>query len=290
MNKKSLSQKIIVGFIIVIVSAIVFLLIMKYIFGGVEDLTHKQKCKNAVAIFSATQWRQYQLRPYTIECPIVEKYLYGDPAKKRQADAMKRIIADLMADTWDVYGENKMNLFDTSGIYCAVYSVIEFDQKGKQLAGFNAFLTERLIPSKGITYMDYLTNEKVSASASVKDTPIDMSKKYAVVLVYSRDQSAIADFITRLGGGGQTGAFAGTIGVGVGGAGAAAIGIAFLGGGWVVATAGGIAAGGLAAYEAILGGKKPEWIMKVEFTPYDSPQALENLGCTKFPISLATRQ
>ena len=124
---------IIVGFIIVIIAGILYLTFFNPWKKGTIREIHKQECKDSVRLSSLTQVKQYQFRPGIIECPIWEETIKGNPDSKKQSDRMKREIAQLMAEGWDVFGRGKLNLFESSGVYCSVYSIIDFEEKDKKI-------------------------------------------------------------------------------------------------------------------------------------------------------------
>jgi len=289
MNKKSISQAVILGFIVVIIAAVLLISWLQTWKVTNQANVHKQECKNSVRLSSLTQIKQYQFRPGEIECPILKKTVIGDADQKIQAEAMKFQIAQMMAETWDVFGEGKLNLFESSGVYCSVYAIIDFDKKGKELNGLGDYLANTPVPFRNMNYISYLTNDQSSSSvylSALKGSAIDTSKKYAVVFVYTRQLNTIDNLVNKIGGGSNVAGTisAGTIsGIGVGAA------LLIAGGGITVITLGAGAAFVTAASIAVFGGEGPQWFASVLFTPYDSPDSLKNLGCEQFPIALETR-
>src|SRR3989338_5418305 len=263
MNKKAIHRMIIVGFIIVIIEGILYLTFFNPWKKGTVREIHKQECKDSVRLSSLTQVKQYQFRPGIIECPIWEETIKGNPDSKKQSDRMKREIAQLMAEGWDVFGRGKLNLFESSGVYCSVYSIIDFEQKDKKIDDVGRYLARTPVPLEGVDYLTFFTNDATQRSdaylASAKNIVVDTSKRYAVVFVYIRQLGTIDEYTSKLGqlvsGGQQSGEqFVGTIAAGT--MSAAGVGgiILFLGGGWTIATAGAIVAGGFVAYTSVFGG------------------------------------
>jgi len=303
MNKKAIDKKLITGFIIVIVSAIFIILWLPSWSKANEAIVHKQQCKDSIKLSSLAHISQFELKPGQIKCPPIEIKIKGDPGNKRDESSMYYQLAQLMVETWDVFGQGKLNLFESLGVYCSVYAFIDFDKKGKILEGFKDYLSSNTIPSRGVDYIEYLTNGASPDSnlylSNSKNIVIDTSKKYAMVFIYTRNLTKIDNLVNNLGhainslgsgsnivGGEQA---VGTIGAGVIGSAAGGIGIMMLGGGPVTVTLGAVAIGGVAAYSAIFAGERPQLSAYVVLTPYDSQDALKNIGCEQFPVSLGTR-
>ncbi|MBW3022510.1 hypothetical protein KY308_00210 [Candidatus Woesearchaeota archaeon] len=295
MNKKAdFTANQIAVIILVLVCGVLLILWLQPWKEKTEMSIHKQKCKDAVETLALATVRQFTV-PATVECPTLNIKIAGDPSIEKQAGIMKKEIADLMAETWDVFGRGELNLFSSSGVYCMPYGIIDFENKKGEIKDFAKYLATAQVPLSGKDYLAYLTNGELGNSETylLSDTGkvINTSRDYAVVFIYARELGAINNWINFLGGGeSQQGSqVAGTIGVGVLGAEVGALGVVLIGGGPVTITLGAVAAGVTATYAAVFGGEPPEWYAMVVLTPYDSEDSLKELGCQYFPIELGTR-
>ncbi|MEM4336440.1 MAG: hypothetical protein QXG86_00350 [Candidatus Woesearchaeota archaeon] len=294
MNKKALSTKIIAGFLIVIVAAIFYLTFISKVKEANEREIHKRQCKNSVLLYSLTTIKGYELRPYTIECPLLELTLTGNPEIPKQAEKMKKEIAITMAEAWDVFGRGNIDLFQESGTYCAVYALIDFKEKNKEIKDFNRYLLENNVPFENVDYVTYFTNGIAKQiSGEVGEGVIDTSKKYAVVFIYQKKLSTIDEvkiFFSKLVTlGAEKNKLVGAISMGVISAAGTGIAVILAGGSFMLATGGAVVVGGLELLTSIFSGGNSDSIAMISFLPYENEETLKELGCQYLPISLRTR-
>jgi len=295
--------KILAGFIILIIVALITLVFFEKIKYFAAEQTHREICKRQVDInaFSAV------MQP-VINCPILNITIHGNP----DSDANKKRIADTMADARYAYGVawDRGDIFPAaSGTFCALYAIIDFDEKNKEIHDFDKYLLEKpysLASDK--SYYDYLTNDlgghlPISGRASL---PLSTNTKYAVLMWYSKKYSKIDSFLSSVGtfvqgtqyglpsaGATTTGAMVTVIGGGVVLGAAGLIGGVLIGGGYVII--GGLAATGIVTGSTLttaglfLSDNDPVIVPMIILVPYGKPLDLKNIGCEYFPVSLGTR-
>ena len=97
-----------------------------------EYLTDYSICKNS-------NYENWKAKLKVGNTPLSERS--GNRCKTEYLTVPKDIelktMADKMAGCWDQYLEGRAELFDTSdNIYCAVCSVMEFEEKNKEINNF----------------------------------------------------------------------------------------------------------------------------------------------------------
>jgi len=197
-------------------------------------------------------------------------------------------IAKKMALCWDEYLEGKENIFATQDAsYCAFCSVLEFEDKNKQLNGLTKYLIETNYQPSGKSYMEYLSEIKMEKEQAnflenleLNNINIDTSKKLAVMFVMYKDAypGVINQPRTLTTFGGT--AAAGTTGMLV-------MGASYIGGLGLCSTIVGCAAGSILIAGAggaggyLLGSDRAaDWRAKILVTEYNKDK-LSQLKCTQ---------
>jgi len=283
MNKKGISARILMVMILVLIVGVILIVFLQKWYETASYEAHKRQCQQSVMLHAASQ-KIGELSE--IKCPVWIETLSGDD------ENIKRRIADLMTDAWDVFGKGKYELFAQETVYCSIYAVVDFKDKNKRIDGFVDYLTDTTIPFKNVKYIEYLSGresdkakslipdlEKIKQNA-VDVNKIDTSKDYAIIFVYAKGNSFIKDIIERFGSIKASlgaGALAGTGGI---------IGAVFILGtnpfGWVT-TIVGVTAFTFTAIETYFAEGETGWYSAVVFRPYVKEE-IEKLGCKEFPV------
>ena len=179
---------------------VVIIVIMWPLFNKTKDVAeseaHKAQCSESVRVNSAAHIKGISINflKTQINCPTVYKTLEGD------STTLKSEIANQMADTWSVYGMGKLDLFDGTDTYCAIYSVLDFKDKKQKITDFGDFLKTNYVPGKKETYISFLSQFSSLESADLTQdmlknsqiqASIDASKSYAVIFFYSKNDEMI---------------------------------------------------------------------------------------------------
>jgi hypothetical protein len=124
----------------------------------------------------------------TLECPPVDVKITDS-----KEDAIKRKVADEMADCWYKFGGNTKELYNRNfgtDKFCAVCSYIKFDgsARDRKINGFIEFLTTKNVKKGygGFDYMTYLSPGRSKTGQLQSDMTIDTGQQYAVVYVYDK--------------------------------------------------------------------------------------------------------
>jgi hypothetical protein len=208
--------------------------------------------------------------------------------KTNDEEKAKRQLADELVNCWDRWGRGDLVLFNGSGLYCNPCAFINFTG-GKQIAGFDTYLTTTTMLDSEKTYAQYLL-----PSNSSEPMKVPSPGSSATVISFPTDQEAIILFVYAKGTSVQeiqkyferdkirsTEKIVGVAG-GVGIAGGIIAGVVCTGTivcGISVVAAVGIGAVAGATYEYFWGStEKPEWISFVMLRPNDAA-AFKALGC-----------
>jgi len=298
----------VLGLIILAITAILVLVLFDQIKDfGIEE-THKEICKRQVQINAVSP----ELEP-RIDCPVLERTIHGNP----DLQSSKNAIARLMRDAREVYGiawEGSDIFPAKSGVFCAPYALINFEQNNTYVKNLDKFLAEtRYSPFSSETYMDYLTGQTAGTSGNLAqaikvNTSLPTDRKYAVVFVYAKEYGNIKDLTNKIGefatGGnnnfGLPSAFAGLQGqivTSVGGGvllGATAAIALYVAGVPVGLFLAGAAATGIVSGSALTAvvtevTDEPKIAAEILLIPWTTQDGLKVLGCQYFPVSLGTR-
>jgi hypothetical protein len=214
----------------------------------------------------------------SLECEAREVRITDSDQK-----AIKRKVAEQMADCWYKFDKGESELFEKNwgkDRFCAVCSIIEFEgaADNRKITGFAEYIaTENVKQAYGRgTYADYLTSEKTTDLDKFRKQPleIDTSKDYGVIFVYDKN-AGLDKFWGAVSFGSGAGMVALTTGVIASGtllpilpvAGVAAL----------IGTGVGAAVGGPAQYSAV-----------TVLMPY-SAQSFDSLNCEHLPVKQKNR-
>ena len=152
--------------IVVLIVAIVFVLIFFVWLRGIgEDLGDYTICK-ASNIENAKLKLKIGVPILGVNQVITERI--GNKCQTEYLDVPeeqeKFLIAKKLAACWDRYLEGKERLFDKEdNNYCAICTVLDFEDKNKKITDLTSYLMEKKIPNKaGLNYYDYLNRVKIT--------------------------------------------------------------------------------------------------------------------------------
>jgi hypothetical protein len=243
-----------------------------------------------------------------IQCPI-KTYTVKSTLNDK---AIKRALADRMAECWRTWYKGELELFSQEGSYCHVCYYITFEDKNKEVEDLALFMHTQRPAWSDLTYEKYLTPfatqstdkvekkleyyQKYNQDGVEKAFPdLTTSNDYAVVFVYAKGLSAIDAFLagkkTELLAGGTFSLLYGGMAMLAGGKLVSlSMTVPFLSAagpaGWVVLGVGaaGAGMGGLLFW---LGAKddNPDWMSAVILTEYNTDK-IQGLGCEIAPARL----
>lgn len=279
-TKKGLAKSFILYIIIGLIIAVTIIMLMSKWKASTDYLVQKEECKKSVYQHAISNIAGI---PTELKCQTNYFTLAYDPETEKGQEMIKKQIADLWLDSCDVFGRGELNLFSGENTFCAIYAVIDFEKQGIEFSGMSDFLIDKKVPGTNKKYIEAchaldqtIDYEKLREESAID--PIDTSKKYAVVFVYTKEESMIKQIITGLGGRLKA--------AGTGVLGGAAVGIVVFAAtpiGWAGATFLGIGTAAVATYTALTGGSPPVWLASFLIKEYDS-EVLDELGCKEFPV------
>ncbi|MFW6311947.1 MAG: hypothetical protein ACOC1K_06910 [Nanoarchaeota archaeon] len=284
--------------IIMLVLSIVLVFVNKWQ-DATNDAARATNCKASVKANAALHLKGVELskRINEVNCPTQEIVI----EKKTEDEEIKRIIADSMAECWDMYGEGKLELFGDEGIYCAVCSYIEFEEKDKEIEGFYEYLQKQKMSNSKLTYQEFLQgyeteiikedleNLDTSEFDNLADTTtLSTNQNLSTIFLYAKGEKYYKQVYERL----MTPSGAMTVGMGSVSlvSGGIAAGLAIIGSGGsilVLATGAAIISGIVAVGSAVYNyfftdGVNAQWMSFVVLKEYNQNE-LEKLGCTYAP-------
>lgn len=209
LTRKGISRSMVIFLVIMLITIIIVFALFTKWSKATDYMAKKEMCKNSVYLNAISKMggkEYFRLSP-DIKCQTNFLTLNYNPNTPVGETAIKITIADLMADTWEVFGEGKLDLFRGPEIYCVVYSVIEFDEKykDKEVTGLTEFLMTQKKPNTAITYMDYLHARSESDSLNLLEKiksqkqinlegqKIELSKKYATIFMYAKGRNYVKE-------------------------------------------------------------------------------------------------
>jgi hypothetical protein len=270
MNKRAETFYFLMTMIIVLVVAFLLLTMSKTLGDKLGEQADIVTCKESVELSALTKVGGVQTTN-AIKCPTQYVTLYDDDEEK-----LKKGLAKKMADCFYQFGEGQLELFPLypgkNTHFCAVCSVIEFDEdaKAQELTGMSKYLLQNNVPNiyGKESYYEYLFGKKPTAKVlqdveTVDDT-IDTNNPYSIIYLYDKTGKVGKVFT------GSAGAIAGLgLGVATGGVGYFAVGTAFAGG----------------ALGLTLGsGESATWSYATALYPY-STESLNELGCEEIAVA-----
>lgn len=194
-QKSEISTGAISKFIIIMVSLVVLLYLIIFVFRASPDT--KNICRDSAQMMSSmprTAGSQKFIQQIKLKCPLINIKI-TTPDKHK---AMRQ-IAEAMRDTWYVFGEGKFNLFFYNGknTFCLFHDLISFDGKGKKLQiSYNDllnFLDTQKMTGTNEKYCKYLfgtcpDSDKFSGylKSSTNSKMFNTEHSYAVMYNYSK--------------------------------------------------------------------------------------------------------
>lgn len=329
LNMKSKKSSLAIRFLIAAIMAIIVLMAVLSLIrtegAAFSHLIPRTACKESIELNAALHIKTFD-PPSRISCPTnyVEfgggkvRYQYGEldesfdlPAsQKERDDAIKRSMADEIYQCWNQFGEGRKDLFGGPKKYCNVCSVFRFGDQDTEIKGFYSYLMSHPVPDeelagKGVTYFDYIqayskkgnydSNVLLQNRKLIDETPLDLSKNYAVVFVYVKSDQFWENNMEVLkrywdSDGGKVAVIGGSI-VLVGGAAISLAGVGTTAVGGALLSALGVlkvtalTEGIFAAVNAYGGADvKKDWSAFTIFGVYDEDM-LKGLGCQEIPSS-----
>ncbi len=218
-NKKGVTvQTTIISIIIIVISAAIIFLFFKAI--PYTETIDKEACYHSVILRNNAFLRGESIIPELIPLNCRTQEITISSTNK---EFIKREIANAMYDCWGMLGEGKMQFFSESGwrefgvpekgtakANCVVCSIIRFEGKAKdKQINFLEYLEQTNIPSKNITYLNYLTNgEETKLPPEVRVDRLDTNQDYTVIFMGLKGLDIKRELIGAIGFGGGTSFFA----------------------------------------------------------------------------------
>ena len=195
-NRKS--KKAMSSVMIAVVSAVIFavgIIAVLYLFQGItkasEQNTYITTCKASLASYAkigalSIPSADAKAKESKIDCPT--KYIVIEDEDGRD---IKRKIANLMAECWFIYAPHATKFTSIQKeTFCAIHSIIEFEDKSMKIDSFSEFLLEEKAPkaySGGRKkYIEFFI-ERTPSKAEVekinqyRNMYLDSSKRYAII-------------------------------------------------------------------------------------------------------------
>lgn len=284
----------------VILAAVVLLILVTLIpniANQINTTTRQTSCRASVESLERLHINGVQVSPDEVSCPTEEITIRSDDSQ-----TMKKEIADAMVGCWSDFKEGRPTIFSESRTYCALCSVIDFQDKDRSLGHFTEFLATQPLPSnRSKTYMDYLMRYENPRAREIIDDPsifdsadtalddrIDTSKRYAVVFVYAKGKTAIENVIDYFGRGTTSLAMGfGAWGTTTLATGTAAVVLGASPVGWITAgTVGfGFLVGSGTALKTYFADEDDEPHLAFIMLQEHTPRTFKDLGCEYYPAS-----
>jgi len=220
----------------------------------------------------------------SIKCPAKQVSL----DKENHKITLRRVANEQVECHKKFIGDKGKELFESEAIFCAVCSVIDFEESGL-LSGYTNFIGTNNVIGKKISILNYLQgresptspfNEKGQETSS---DVIDMSKEYATIFVHARGEDKIQDFMKRA----ETSSGMIVAGAGMTSAGAGLVMVFLIGSnpvGWAVFGAGVVVGGAAATYNYFFEeGQETQWMSETFLVEYTG-NTFDTLGCEVLPV------
>lgn len=225
--------------ILAVVVLIVMLTLTKIITEGMSSSAKIGACSASVLKSSLLDKTvTFGIRQGTIKCndlpDLIIKKLDVSVSGKIKDDAVKRLIADKMAECWKMIGKGLIDpykKYDNDQSYCLICSDIIFDKDFVKVAkeqNYNIndniyWLATNPMPGLKTTYFEDLFGVKPDSSRvkelQGKELPVDVSQQYVVVWrMEKKDTSLATTLAAGIIGGSFVGSYSGLLGAGIGGA------------------------------------------------------------------------
>ncbi len=175
-ENENLGMQTIIVLTITLVSVLLFLLFIKNFRESATGTSDYTICKES-------NLGNAKLKIKIGNMPFSERS--GNNCKTEYVKAPKgqelTFIAQKMANCWDMYLEGKEELFETKdGNYCAVCSVIDFEDKQKPVTGLPYYLLSTKLPSKDTTYYEYLSATTVKNDIRTTLQNTELNQKHLI--------------------------------------------------------------------------------------------------------------
>jgi len=296
MSKKGIARSIIVGFMLAMMAAVVFLIFIRDVGEASYEFTTTEKCKLSVERNAKYRFAGINLGD-EIDCPT--RNLVLDRESEEEA---KMKIANSMYTCWKQFGQGRLDLFGGESIYCNICYIIDL-KIDDPINDFEDYLMETPSPTENLYYYDYLSSFKTEKAQSVVKKKLDLDGiitdselsdgKYAVIFVYAKGEQNFKKVIEQLTAQSSTGKVVTPIALGTGIAAGAGIGLAIIAAPVavpVIVVVGTVAIVGVGAFSAVeyVGSvfnpdRHTEWIALNVLSPWnpdETPDILKNdLGC-----------
>jgi hypothetical protein len=266
-----------------IILIIMVIVIIMY-FSGQIYLTWKERsdarlCRDSIELHAAGKLWGLKSVSESLNCP--PRYV---KLKLENTDKSKKQVADMMAECFWKFGENKYDLFSGGYVgqsnFCALCTHLTPESGSQSVSDFSRFLAEKPVPSRfgEGSYAQYILGRPTDAKEldtikAISAPEIQSDQNYGIMLLYIKDEHLDSRWTAAFGMGG-----AATVTV-IGGVmvlGTGVFSIPFL----AVVSASGIA-GGAAGY-SLGSDRSADWQTAVVLIPYNEND-IKRLGCTYMP-------
>jgi len=133
----------------------------------------------------------------SIRCPTNEVFV-----KKDVNDvAIKEELAKQMKWCWDSWGKGEYVLFNGTGTFCHVCTMMRFEKRDKEIPNFLTYLTETKVPGTDVTYFEYFyplsrgerfdTEEMKQQLLKQGEPQLDTEEDLAVLFYYVRGSEKV---------------------------------------------------------------------------------------------------
>ena len=303
-NRKGLALEATLVTILFVVVFIVLLLHLQNLQPIISNSASRSLCRQSVTIHAGKPLEVFR---GSITCSP-EHVLIPDSLSTEQGQLhAKQAISRALFTCWEDFGQGKLDLFTTQGVYCNVCNWIDFQDTHGKVLGLTTYLGHATVPYRDISFLDYFSGYETPHFHDYMNDPAlfdakeagaapdidDTGKRYATIFVYARGEDGINrikdtinDWVTPTssGTGGRFigGAVAGIVGF-VGGG----IGPFLLFGtgpvGWITSGLASVTVFGLTLHTFSSYTDKPQWMAFPRVVPY-TPESFQKLGCQRLEV------
>lgn len=194
-NKKSQSYSTLGKIILILLVAIFILLVVDPLLKGGERGSDIAACKNWAVLQSAIKEpvTGSRLKEFKNPCVTFQDKLKGDEFEQYD------IIARGMYDTWNMYGQGKVDFFSdwdwgTKNTNCLIGDEIKIDKDRKwNIDTFEEFLSDNYPPNSEITYAEYLTGTK-NTKLDFGSGSINLEKDEKIYIIFTVEKKINGDY------------------------------------------------------------------------------------------------
>ena len=186
-NKKSQTWSTVGKIILILIVAVVILLVVDPLLKGGKRGSDIASCKNWAVLQSAIKEpvTGSKLKELKNPCVTFQDKLEGDEYKSYD------IIAKGMYDTWNMYGQGKVDFFSDWGdwfkknTYCFIGDEIKIDKDRKfDVDVFEEYLSNNYPPNSEITYAEFFTGAK-NTKLDFGSGNIDLKKDEKLYIMFT---------------------------------------------------------------------------------------------------------